>query len=460
MPTRRDALRLLAALPPLAAWPAAAATPPTLVARPFEAALAPDLPPTRLWGFDVGGGATMPGPVLRHAQGDRFARTIHNDLPAPTAVHWHGLRVPNAMDGVPGLTGQAIPPGGTAEVAFDLRDAGSYWYHSHMRSFEQVERGLHGAFVVDEAEGAPDVDADHVLVLDDLRLERDLQLAAFGGAHDHSHGGRIGNLPLANGRPEARLTAAPGARLRLRLVGAQTARVFVLRLAGLTGWTLALDGQPLERPEPVTDDLVLGPAQRIDLIVDVTAEAGAEAHLLSMERDGGYALVSLAAEGRAQARHSAPGPLPPNPGWPEPDLAAARAVAMPIEGGAMGRMDGAVLGGARLGFRDLAARGAYWSLAGRADRGETPLVTAAPGETVRLDLDNRTRWPHAMHLHGYHFREVMPEGGLGPLRDTLLLAAGEAKPVAFVAERPGDWLVHCHMLGHAASGMSTWLRVV
>lgn len=455
MPTRRDVLRMGAALPLIAALPAGAAAA-DLVARPFEAAFAPDLPPTRLWGFDAGGGASMPGPVLRAAQGTRFARTVRNDLPDATSVHWHGLRLPNEMDGVPGLTGPPIAPGGTHDVAFDLRDAGTYWYHSHMRGMEQVERGLYGAFVVDEVEGAPDVDDDAILVLDDIRLERGLQLAEFGGAHDLSHGGRIGNVPLVNGRPGMEIVAAPGARLRLRLVAAQTARVFVIGLAGLEAWIVARDGQPLDLPEAVTDALVMGPGQRIDLIVDVSADGGA----LFSQDDQDFALVNVRADGASQVPRPGPASLPPNPGWPMPDLASARVVAIPLEGGAMGRLDRATFAGETLGFRALADRGAFWSMAGRADLGVEPLITASVGETVRLDFDNRTIWPHAMHLHGYHFREIRPDGGFGPLRDTLLMSGRSRGSVAFVAESPGDWLVHCHMLGHAATGMSTWLRVV
>ena len=88
-----------------------------------------------------------------------------------------------------------------------------------------------------------------------------------------------------------------------------------------------------------------------------------------------------------------------------------------------------------------------------------PLAELALGETVRIAMTNDTAWPHAMHLHGHHFREVKPDGGLGPWRDTILMDRGEAKEIALVADNPGDWLLHCHMLEHAAAGMMTWVRV-
>ena len=90
---------------------------------------------------------------------------------------------------------------------------------------------------------------------------------------------------------------------------------------------------------------------------------------------------------------------------------------------------------------------------------EAPLAELARGEPVRLAIVNDTAFPHAMHLHGMHFREILPEGGFGALRDTITLFRGETREIAFTASNPGDWLLHCHMLGHQAAGMTTWLRV-
>ena len=91
---------------------------------------------------------------------------------------------------------------------------------------------------------------------------------------------------------------------------------------------------------------------------------------------------------------------------------------------------------------------------------QQPLVTANLGETIRITMRNATRWPHAMHLHGMHFSEVLESGQLGPLRDTLLMQPAETREIAFNAHNPGDWLFHCHMLGHHKAGMGTWVRVL
>jgi FtsP/CotA-like multicopper oxidase with cupredoxin domain len=129
-----------------------------------------------------------------------------------------------------------------------------------------------------------------------------------------------------------------------------------------------------------------------------------------------------------------------------------------MAGGAMGRMNSAVLNGERKTFRELAQAGYFWSLNDVANIPDTPLATFSVGEPVRMNLTNDTVFPHAMHLHGMHFRAVSDKQ-MGPMRDTLLIAAGETREVAFIADNPGKWLFHCHMLEHAASGMTTWINV-
>jgi FtsP/CotA-like multicopper oxidase with cupredoxin domain len=162
---------------------------------------------------------------------------------------------------------------------------------------------------------------------------------------------------------------------------------------------------------------------------------------------------------QASASRGTPDPLPPNPNTALPELGDARALDMVMEGGAMGRLNAATFEGRRMGFRDLVDRGQFWSLAGQVGMGDAPFARLDRGEAMRMRIDNRTVFPHAMHLHGMHFREVAPDGTLGPLRDTVLSIPGEATEIAFTAGNPGSWLFHCHMLGHAASGMTTWIEV-
>ena len=428
-----------------------------LVAAEGRARLAPlEYPETEVWAF----GGSVPGPTLRVAQGMRVSRRFVNALPQASSVHWHGIRIENAMDGVAGLTQAAVEPDGDFLYDFHVPDAGTYWYHPHNRSWEQMARGLYGALIVEEADGAPDVDIDEVLLLDDWLLTDEAQIAGeFGNMHDWAHAGRIGNWITVNGNGAWSRTVQHGSRMRLRLVNTANARIFSLEARGLKGWVVALDGMPLDMPQPL-DELSLAPAQRADLIVDVVAGEGEEAMLVSFERDGGYVIAAFPVDGVARAdRLPAPGPLPPNPVAALGALDTARRAELLMEGGAMGGMRGAMMGGRMMGMRDMAGAGKVWAFNGMADMPGAPLMEADRGETVRISITNDTAWRHAMHLHGHHFRKIAADGTAGPLRDTLLMNRGETADIAFVADNPGDWLLHCHMLEHSAGGMMTWLRV-
>lgn len=434
-----------------------AETPDALIAQPGLARLAPaDYPETRIWGY----GGTAPGPVIHVPQGGRLVRRFVNDLPQPATVHWHGIRLANAMDGVEGLTQAPVEPG--ADFLYDLTapDAGTYWYHPHRRSWEQLARGLSGVLIVDEAEGAPEVDRDEPLQISDWRLTQDAQIAeGFDDLHDRAHGGRIGNWITVNGTPDYRGTAHRNERLRLRVVNASSSRIMVLEASGFDGWVVALDGMPLEAVEPL-GRIILAPAQRADLIVDVIADQGEDAYLAMLDRDGGYQIAAWSVDESARSeRLPAPEALPANPVAALGPLDTARTADLRMEGGAMGSLSGAIMNGQMTSMRDMAAAGRVWAFNGMAQMSETPLIEVARGETVRLAIANDTSWPHAMHLHGHHFRQVLAEGTLGPLRDTLLMDRGATADIAFVADNPGDWLLHCHMLEHAAGGMMTWLRV-
>lgn len=455
MPTRRAFLAGAASLPALAlAVQASEPVSHVLRAAPATLQLAPaDFPPTPLWAFN----GTVPGETLRLRQGEMFRARLENGLDHPTTIHWHGQRLPNAMDGVPYMTQAAVMPGDSFDYTFRLRDAGTFWYHPHANSLEQISRGLAGVMIVEEPEG-PDVDGEEVLVLDDWRLTETAEIhPSFDSRHDMSHAGRLGNYITVNARPELNGEQVSGSRLRLRLVNTATARIFRLRLDGVRAWTVALDAMPLEVPEE-TQELVLAPAQRADLIVDVTAAPGEEAMIASVERDGTYAMVTWRATGPAQARRAAPAALVPND---MPDVApdGARRQALTLEGGAMrGLPEEAIWKGKTQAARTLIEAGQFWLFNGVAGMDEAPLVDAALGETIRIPITNRTAFPHSMHLHGMHFREVLPVE-LGPWRDTLLVGPDETREIVFVAENPGNWMFHCHMAAHQMSGMMNWIRV-
>ncbi len=454
--TRRAYLAGTAAL--VTARPALASDTRILTAAPAKVQITPaEYGPTWLWCFD----GVTPGPELRVQQGGRVRVDFRNDLPQPSAIHWHGIRIDNRMDGVPGLTQTPVEPGETFSYDFIAPDAGTYWYHSHSKSWEQVARGLHGALIIEEPE-PPKVDQDLVLVLDDWRLDRDARLSEdFASMRDWSHAGRIGNHVTVNSHPEPTYSAGRNERLRLRLINSANARIFTLSATGLTGWVLALDGQPLSTPEPL-DRVTLAPAQRADLLVDVTPHDTATPTLISHERDGDYALATFPAKQAVRAsRLPEPPPLPANPLPAFPARAEPRQVDLIVQGGAMGRMAEAEFEGQTLGIRELVQKGYAWAFNGTAGMPKTPLFDVPLGQAVSLKLVNDTAWPHGIHLHGHHFFETAEDnpGAPGPWRDTILLHRGETRRIHFTADNPGDWLIHCHMLEHAAAGMTAWFRV-
>ena len=448
-----------------AALPAgsAAAKPIVLRAAPARAALLDKTKQAAVWAY----GGTTPGPTLRVRQGDRLQVRFENGLEQPSTVHWHGIRLDNAMDGVAGLTQEAVPPGDHFDYAFTAPDAGTYWYHPHSRTWEQMARGLYGLLIVEEAE-PPTVDRDLALVFDDWRLTDEGQIheASLGAMRDWSHAGRLGNWLTVNGASQPEIPLRAGERLRLRLANCCNARVLQLRLDGHAAWLMALDGQPVPPTQPDDGVITLAPAQRADLIVDAGLGPGARSPILEVSGEYAVETAYLAYQpGRAggTARAPEPSPLPANPLPTKLELPGALRQGLLMEGGAMGRMAGARHKGEDLGMRDLVGQGMAWALNGTAGMPETPLLRAGRGRTVVIDMLNETAWPHAMHLHGHHFRVIERNGEAQadtPWRDTVLMERDERIAIAFVADNPGKWMLHCHMLEHQAAGMSTWIEVL
>ncbi len=455
-PNRRHVLGagLAAALAPRLAWSREDGVQ-VLTARPATAPLgAPDLPDTPVWAFD----GVVPGPVLRAVAGERFRVLLRNRLDQPTTIHWHGVRLANAMDGVPHMTQHPVAPGEEFLYDFVAPDAGTFWYHPHANSWEQVARGLYGPLVVTPAEGA-ETGREIVAMADDWRLGEDGAIhESFSSGHDASHGGRLGNWLTVNGRSAPSFSARPGETLRLRLISSANARVMAFDFTGFAPMLLALDGAALPAPEALAGPVTLAPGQRADLWLTMPrVEAGVAAQEVSTGAPTTAFSFDIAGE---PAEPLAPPTLSP---WRqrEPDLGAARAAILRMEGGAMRWLAQAVYNGETLDGRALAERGQFWAFNGVANMAPEPVITLRRGETGLIALRNETRWRHAMHLHGMHFR-VVARGGAQvrePWRDTVLMQPGEAVDIAFSADNPGDWMLHCHMLSHTAAGMHGWIRV-
>ena len=420
-------------------------------------------PETLIWGFNE----QSPGPEIRVKKGQRVRILVKNNLSEALTVHWHGLRIDNAMDGVPHLTQPPISPGASFVYDFTPPDAGTYWYHSHVNSAEQIGRGLYGALIVEEPEQL-NFDRDITWVLDDWRLDPEAQIIGdFDNPRDLARAGRLGNTITLNGSTPQDLEVRAGERIRLRLINVANARVFELRFQHHSPMVIARDGQPVEPYSP-GGPVVIASAQRIDLVVDMTNQPGEVFSVIdTLYPQAPFRLVDIVySQQEAKNRPVFPpvSRLPANP-IPEPDLNSPSLYPVVLTGGDLGTLKKARMGGRNLDITRLYLLGKMWAINGIVSSNHTkmdPIFEVKRGQTVVLEFQNATAWPHPMHLHGHHFKVLehsRDKEVVGALLDTVLLGPGEQAKVAFVADNPGSWLFHCHILGHARSGMLTVFKV-
>lgn len=452
----------------------------TLTAAPARWELRPGLT-TDAYAYE----GQVPGPEIRVTRGDRVKVTLVNGLDEPTTIHWHGIRVPAGMDGVPGVSQEPVPPGGTFVYEFVVPDAGTFFYHSHVNTDEQVDRGLYGAFIVEPAE-APVPDA--VIALDDwlldasgrrlptentlaeLEVDNALDSAseaarpASGGAqhmmpngmmmggmrHEGmmAHGyapeinGRYGGLLTANGKTGAAVAplAVPegGTRL-LRLINASNAMTHELKAEdGRLLEIVAVDGTPLAEPVR-TGTLTLPPAKRFDVLL---RDKDGKSWALVEKRDAGELRIPVAVAGEAgpEPSFATDAPAPPDLRKRAPDAVVAVGT-------------------------DRMMDPTTWTINGRPYdmEGENPPLAAFKrGAWVKIRFQNGTPMAHQMHLHGM-FMTVIARDGKPVARayrqDTVVVRPNETVDVAVLADNPGEWVVHCHNLEHEEHGLMAKLRV-
>src|SRR5215472_106374 len=393
------------------------------------------------WTYD----GSVPGPELRVVQGDRLRVTLVNHLPASTTIHWHGVPgLPNAEDGVAGITQQAVPPGHSMTYEFVVDSPGTYWYHSHQNTGNQITRGLFGALVVEPRSG-PTEDRDYTVVL---------------------HNGLGGGVAV-NGTSDLHLAARPGETVRLRVVnavapgmdGTPEAPVLV----GAPYRIVALDGRDVNDPQQLGPQRVaIGMGQRADIVFTMPASGAVRlVDTESQSHSSGVqgAIAALAGAARLPAVTIGDGPLPAaahpdalpafdplHYGAPASDpVAAARADASyPI---VLTEQPGFHSGSIQL----------VHEINGAASPNVPPIVVRE-GQVVRLHIVNETAEYHPMHLHGHTMsvlsRDGQPDAGSPVRLDTVLIGPHETWDVAFLADNPGLWMFHCHVLLHASFGLT------
>ncbi len=423
-------------------------------------------PTTDIWAYN----GQLSGPTLRVKQGDWINVRFENNLDVASSIHWHGLRLPNAMDGVPFITQPPVKPGEAFDYRFQAHDAGTFWYHPHLNSAEQVDRGLSAPLIVEEASPI-DIDNELVWMLDDWRLGEDGKIINdFTNLHDKAHGGRLGNVIAINGQHNPAFNVKNGSRIRLRLINSSNARIYTPIIPEQSAWIIAFDGQPIDPKKFEKGMLRLGPGMRADIIVDISHNGSQPLQVIDTTYRGqAQNLGQFNVTGTARPRKSPPPSLPANP-LAVPDLKNAERKSITYEGGAMGRLRSAKLNGETdTPLRDLAQEmGVVWATNNNSYTSLEALNDAKRlynlelGKSYIFELHNKTAWVHPIHLHGHTYQLISRNNK--PLsqpmwQDTVLIYPNEKVEVAFVADNPGDWMFHCHILDHAAAGMIAALKV-
>jgi FtsP/CotA-like multicopper oxidase with cupredoxin domain len=361
-----------------------------------------------------------PGPELRVRQGDLVEVTLVNaDVEQGVTIHWHGVDVPNAEDGVAGVTQNAVLPGERHVYRFRAEQVGTFWYHTHQVSAKEVRRGLFGAFVIEPRAAAP-YGVDEVLVA-------------------HTYDG----IPTLNGsdRLEQR-TIPPGTTVRFRLVNSDsTPHRFVI--AGTPVRVVALDGTDLDEPSLLRDPAIeIAGGGRADIALTMP---GAPVWLTWEDTGAGLALN---ARGRTQ-------PLVPDPREFDP-LAYGRLAPTPFDASSDFDRRFELTITQKPGFLD-GKPGRQWAINGKIFP-DVPVFVVDEGDLVHVTISNETDAVHPMHLHGHHVlvlsRDGEPASGSQWWPDTLNVEGGERYEVAFSADNPGIWMDHCHNLRHAADGLT------
>jgi len=400
------------------------------------------------------GEAGMP-PVVRMKKGVPFAAQLVNGIDDPTTIHWHGIRVPNKMDGVPFLVQPYVYTGDHFDYQFTPPDAGTFWYHPHCNTLTQMGHGLTGLIVV-ENPNDPQFDSEEVINLRDWRLGDDGQFIDPFRPRDASRTGTYGTVRTANWLDQPQYDAPAGGLVRLRAAITDVTRIYAFSVEGAEATVIAIDGNPVpQRFAP--EALQLGPGQRLELAIRMPDDEGAIVSLRDVRATKPKVLATLRAVGRSLKRDLRDlAPLEANP-VAEVDVASARHISLALSATAENVPSDGICGS--LGYSFWAINKVPWS--GDTPDPTAPLAELKLGRSYVIDMENLTPQSHPMHLHGMSFRvlssstrQVQPV-----ISDTYLIQPNEKVQLGLVADNPGDWLLHCHIIEHQKSGMTSYIRV-
>ena len=394
------------------------------------------------WGFNN----KVPGPVLRAKKGDTLVVRVQNNLPEPTMVHWHGIRLPATMDGT-GEVQQPILPGESFEYRFTVPDAGTFWYHSHQNETVQMEKGMYGGIVIED-DTDPVMDNERILVLDDMKLTGKNEFKQLGaiGRWIERHDGREGSTNLVNGKESLSLLMHAGQVERWRIINAASARYFKLNLDGKPFKIIATDGGLLEYARTETE-LLITPGERFDIVVGSFEEG----EIFSINSLPYNRVTMLKAKLQKYATVHVTETKPSIALLPEKlteikslasqHVAINRKVSLSVD----------------LSLKNIIDFRVNKEMHGM----DKPVMV---GNLQVWEVSNSSLMDHPFHLHGFFF-QVLEENGKAPeykaWKDTYNLKPRSTIKIAWMPDnRPGRWMYHCHIIEHHAAGMMANFEVV
>jgi FtsP/CotA-like multicopper oxidase with cupredoxin domain len=407
-------------------------------------------PGQRVEAWTYNGG--IPGPLIRLRVGDRLIVHFTNRLPQSTTVHWHGLRVPIQMDGVPDISQPDVKTGESFTYDFVVPDAGLFWYHPHVASAAQVGFGLYGPLLVDDPNERIGVADEVVMVLSDLSIDETAKLdTPDSGGPAGMVFGREGNHVLVNGRKTPTMTVRAGVPQRWRIVNAAKSRFFKLSLDGIPFTIIGRDGGLQEYPEKA-DSVVIPTGERVDLIVTPDGPPLSELVLQSLLFNRGYGSVEYRNDENLIGLRIADLPRVEVPLLPD-----IRRTIAPID------QTGATPVTIKLTLAKTSDGGGFeYGIDGVPFAKHKPLL-AKLNETQVWTIVNTTKWSHPFHLHGFFFQQL--DENLKPVhpiawKDTLNVPLEDTiRIIVKFDERAGSWMYHCHILDHADGGLMGWVEL-
>ncbi|OJF90180.1 multicopper oxidase family protein [Alkalibacterium sp. 20] len=397
---------------------------------------------------------TVPGEEIRVQEGDFVRVHLKNELNEPVTIHFHGVILPNKMDGVAGVTQDGVQPGDSFTYEFSADDPGTYWYHSHQNSAEQVDKGLYGAFIVEPNNKV--YDSEYTLILDEWNMGRNSSGGMMGGMMGGSSGEMDTDMLYGSytvngkiGQYIEPIEVYEGEVIRLRFVNAGY-RKHLLRFNGEQYRVVEIDGNPIYNTTYGSGPLEITPSERIDIEIkiDNTAEWQIES-VVNNEAAEDMVINVLPKKVDDDQKETVEIEEESENGLVYMDPIFEEIPTPDIEYDMfLGASMGMGMGNSTFTINEEVFP-------------DTESIEVEEDDIIKATLINESQFDHPMHLHGHYFQIIAINGEKldNPIvKDMINVEPGESIEIVFQADNPGAWAFHCHDLNHSAGGMMTLLE--